>query len=297
MWQRFTTIVCKKPEWQGLKKHLHQKDQTRKIAAIQEHNVYPGQNAAKHRGNSLLEAQMRLLRRLSVLFFLFVTINLVAQLPPAQDPATPQKLPTFSFTKDMTIYVSDFELDAENVQVDKGSLINQVRPGILERPSKKEQQDPQAQAKKLVDTMSKSIVSDLQKAGYKAQRFPADAPKPVAGAWVHGVFTQVDEGSRIHRAIIGFGSGQATMELFVTLTNLASPQKPLYEASENGASKNKPGAVITLNPYVAAAKFVMEKNAPEKTVKSTASAISKQVMQHMQPNPISPGVPPASNQE
>ncbi|MBB5317941.1 DUF4410 domain-containing protein [Tunturibacter empetritectus] len=240
---------------------------------------------------------MKLMRWLSTLVLLFVSFNVVAQVPPAQNSVTPQKLPTFSFTKDMTIYVSDFELDAENVQVDKGSAINQVRPGILERPSKKEQRDPEAQAKKLVDTMSKSIVSDLQKAGYKAQRLAADDPKPSTGAWVHGVFTQVDEGSRIHRAIIGFGSGKATMELFVTLTDLASPQKPLYEASEDRASKNRPGAVITLNPYVAAAKFVMEKNAPEKTVKSTAAAISREVTLHLQPNPISSGLPTAANQQ
>ena len=272
-------------------------DQLVKLARSQTH-AHPGPHMPpKHLGNSLPEAQMRLMRRFSALFLLFVAFKLVAQVPSGQDATTPQKLPTFSFTKDMTIYVSDFELEAENVQVDQGSAISQVRPGILERPSKKAQRDPEAQAKKLVDTMSTSIVSDLQKAGYKAQRLAADDPKPATGAWVHGVFTQVDEGSRIHRAIIGFGSGKATMELFVTLTDLASPQKPLYEASEDGASRNKPGAVITLNPYVAAAKFVMEKNAPEKTVKSTASAISKEVIQHLQPNPTSPGLPTAATQQ
>ncbi|NYF91132.1 DUF4410 domain-containing protein [Tunturiibacter empetritectus] len=233
---------------------------------------------------------MKLMRRLSALSLLLVSLNVVAQAPLAQSSAAPQTLPTFTFTKDMTVYVSDFELDAQNVQVDKGSVIDQVRPGILERPSKKEQRDPEAQAKKLVDTMSKSIVSDLQKAGYKAQRLTDDDPKPTAGAWVHGVFTQVDEGSRIHRAVIGFGSGKTTMELVVTLSDLASPKKPLYESSEEGASKKKPGAVITLNPYVAAAKFVMEKNAPEKTVKSTASAITKEIVQHLQPSPSLPAM-------
>ena len=118
------------------------------------------------------------------------------------------------------------------------------------------------------------------KAGYLAQRLKAQY-KPSVGAWVHGVFTQADEGNRLHRAVIGFGSGQATMELFVTLTDLASPQKPLYEASEKGASKDKPCAAISMNPYVAAAKFVMEKNAPEKTVKSTAATISKDVVLHL----------------
>ena len=179
-----------------------------------------------------LRPPVKLMRPLLALLLFFAAFNLVAQVPPAQDSAAPQKLPTFSFTKDMTVYVSDFELDAENIEVDKGSAISQVRPGILERRSKKERRDPEAQAKKLVDTMSTSIVSDLQKAGYKTQRLAVDDPKPATGAWVHGVFTQVDEGSRMHRAIIGFGSGKATMELVVTFSDLASPQKPLYEASE-----------------------------------------------------------------
>ena len=219
--------------------------------------------------------------RLSPSHFFLLCLCVIFQVAPAQEPASPQKPPVHSFTKDMTIYVSDFELDAQNVQVDQGSSAAQRRPGILERPQKKEQQDPAAQAKTLVDTLSQSIVSDLQKAGYKAQRLTAADAKPSVGAWVHGVFTQADEGNRLHRAVIGFGSGQATMELFVTLTDLANPQKPLYEASEKGTSKDKPGAAITMNPYVAAAKFVMEKNAPEKTVQTTAAAISKDIVQHL----------------
>lgn len=186
-----------------------------------------------------------------------------------------------SFTKDTVIYVSDFELDAQNVTVDKGGVVGQNRPGVLERPRKKEQRDPEAQAKKLVNTMAENLVADLQKAGYKAQRLPASDAQPASGAWVHGVFTEVDEGSRIHRAVIGFGSGQATMNLCVTLTDLAHPDKPLYDVSQQDASKDKMGAVITMNPYVAAAKFVMEKNAPEKMVKKTAEEISAEVSSQM----------------
>ena len=202
----------------------------------------------------------------------------------AQEPAGSQKPPIF--TKDMTVYVSDFDLDVDKVQVDKGSVVNQIRPGILERPSKKEQTDPATQAKKLVDTMSNSIVSDLQKAGYKAQRLTAGDPKPSAGAWVHGVFTQADEGNRLHRAVIGFGSGSVKMQLFVTLTALSAPQKPLYETSAEGGSRDKVGAAITMNPYVAAAKFVVEKNAPEKAVKSAASDITKEIIAHLQQHEI-----------
>jgi Domain of unknown function (DUF4410) len=96
--------------------------------------------------------------------------------------------------------------------------------------------------------MSENLVADLQKAGYKAQRLAPGEAQPSSGAWVHGVFTEVDEGSRLHRAMIGFGSGQATMNLYVTLTDLAHPGKPLYNVSQDDASKDKMGAVITMNP-------------------------------------------------
>jgi len=218
---------------------------------------------------------------LSAICLCVASTSLFSQTAPSA-PATP---PAHFFTKDMTVYVSDFDLDAENLQTDQGGVIAQRRPGIFERPQKKEQQDPQAQAKKLVDTLSTSIVSDLQKAGYKAERLAATDPKPATGAWVHGVFTQVDEGNRRQRAIIGFGAGNVNMDLYVTLSDLANPQQPLYQSAESGTSASKPGAVITMNPYVAAAKFVMEKNAPEKTVKKTAADISKQIEQHLSETP------------
>ncbi|MBV9885469.1 MAG: DUF4410 domain-containing protein [Acidobacteria bacterium] len=189
---------------------------------------------------------------------------------------------THNFSRDTKIWVSNFELDAGDVKTDKGGIVGEVRPGILERPSKRCERDPECQSKKIVDLMAKSIVEDLQKAGYKAQRLmPGDA-QPAMGAWVQGVFTEVDEGNRRRRAIVGFGSGEAKMDLYVTLTDLAAPQKPMYEVANNENSGKKIGAVITMNPYVAAAKFVMEKQAPEKTVKKTASEIAKEVEHHMQ---------------
>jgi hypothetical protein len=212
---------------------------------------------------------------------LLLSFCVIAQAMPATSPPEPQK-PSTLLTKSTPIYISDFELDAQDVQVDKGSIVGQLRPGILERPRKRQQTNPAVQAKKLVDTMSQTIVADLQKDGYNAQRLPSDDAKPATGAWVHGVFTQVDEGSRLHRAVIGFGSGETKMDLFVTLTNLASPERPLYESTQAGTSKKTPGAAITLNPYVTAAKFVVEQNAPEKTVKRIASQISKEVASHLQ---------------
>jgi Domain of unknown function (DUF4410) len=189
--------------------------------------------------------------------------------------------PQHVFTKDMTNYVHDFELDAQDVKVDNGGVLSQVRPGIFERTSKRQQQDPEAQAKKIVDTMSKNLIADLRNAGYKAERLGPDDPVPSTGALVTGVFTEVDEGNHMHRALIGFGSGSTNMELYVTLSDLPNPQKPLYSVAQQDNSGKKPGGAITLNPYVAAANFAMEKNAPEKTVKKTASQISDEVVKHL----------------
>jgi uncharacterized protein DUF4410 len=195
-----------------------------------------------------------------------------------QEPA----VATHNFSRDTKVWVSDFDLDAGDVKTDKGGIVGQARPGILERPSKRCKRDPECQAKKIVDLMANSIVSDLQKAGYKTERLLPGMEKPAMGAWLHGVFTEVDEGNRMHRAMFGFGSGEAKMGLYVTLTDLAAPQKPLYESADQGDSGKKIGAAITMNPYVAAAKFVMEKNAPEKTVKKTAGEIAKEIETHLQ---------------
>jgi uncharacterized protein DUF4410 len=225
------------------------------------------------------------MRILAVGFLFFCGFAaIVAHSAPAPASHAPQEaaVATHNFSKDTKVWVSDFELDAGDVKTDKGGVVGQVRPGILERPSKRCERDPECQAKKIVDLMANSIVSDLQKAGYKAERLLPGVEKPATGAWLHGVFTEVDEGNRMHRAMFGFGSGEAKMQLYVTLTDLAAPQKPLYETADSGNSGKKVGAAITMNPYIAAAKFVMEKNATEKTVKKTAAEIAKEAETHLQ---------------
>jgi hypothetical protein len=194
-----------------------------------------------------------------------------------QQTATPPAQQPFVFSPATTvIYVSDFELDAENFQADEGRTKVVQRPGIIRK-----NQDPATQAKKMVDGMATDLVNDLKKAGYKAQRLSASDVKPATGVWVHGVFTELDEGNRMRRAVIGFGAGEAKMDLYVTMHDLSHPEQPLYNVAESGDSGKKVGAAITMNPYVAAAKFVMEKNAPEKTVKKTAGEISQDIISHL----------------
>jgi Domain of unknown function (DUF4410) len=183
--------------------------------------------------------------------------------------------------------VSDFELDSDNFQADQSMPRAHQHPHIVNGPLR-QSKDPATQAQDLVNLMAKDIVQDLTKAGYKAHRLAATDVRPSEGVWVHGVFTELSEGNRLRRAVIGFGTGQAKMDLYVTMNDLSQPDQPLYTAGTSGESGKKPGAAITMNPYVAAAKFVMEKSAPEKTIRKTAGDISKDIIAHLKQHEVPP---------
>jgi Domain of unknown function (DUF4410) len=208
-----------------------------------------------------------------------------------QGNTEPSKPAPFVFSPATTIiYVSDFELDSASFQGDQSMQRANQRAHVLNGPLR-QSKDPATQAQNLVNLMAADIVQDLMKAGYKAERLAATDVHPSEGVWVHGVFTELNEGNRMQRAVIGFGTGEAKMDLYVTLNDLSRPDQPLYTTAASGESGKKPGAAITMNPYVAAAKFVMEKNAPEKTIKKTAGDISKDIIAHLKQHEA----PPPSN--
>ena len=191
--------------------------------------------------------------------------------------------------KSKTIYIVDFELDAQNVQPDEGPG---GRSGVLHsngpvrRATGHGTGDP---AQHIVNLMSDSLVSDFQKAGYIAQRVAPGSESVGAGYLVKGVFTEVDQGNRVRRAVIGFGAGQVNMQLYVNVSDAAHPQENLYTLDKDDSSGKKPGAVITMNPIAAGAKFVMEKNASDKVVKKTAKQISEEVIQKINAGAVAAG--------
>jgi len=228
-------------------------------------------------------------RLLTLLLPAFLALP-VTSVPGQEGSTETSKEKPFVFSPANTvIYVSDFELDAENFQSDQ-SMPRAQRPHILNGPLR-QSKDPATQAQNLVSLMATDIVKNLTKAGYKAQHLAATDERPSEGVWVHGVFTELNEGNRLQRAVIGFGTGQTKMDLYVTMNDLSRPHQPLYTSTVAGESGKKPGAAITMNPYVAAAKFVMEKNAPEKTIKKTASEISQDIVAHLKQHEA----PPSSN--
>ncbi|HEV2263037.1 MAG TPA: DUF4410 domain-containing protein [Stellaceae bacterium] len=177
------------------------------------------------------------------------------------------------------VYVTDFDLDASAVQQSgPGSLINRVRPGIIGSGPLGIARTPEQQARDLVDLMANSIVDDLHKAGIAAERLAPGAPLPATGWLVRGVFLQVDAGNRLRRAALGFGAGATDLQVASTIDQLgAGAPQPLYTVDTNAQSGRLPGAVVTLNPYVAAARFVMAGKDLDRNAKDTAGKIADQV--------------------
>jgi hypothetical protein len=187
------------------------------------------------------------------------------------------------------VYVADFELDSENFQGDQG--VRGALPGRLQSigqgglgqnlPQPLATRDPAAEAQRIVNAMAEALVQGLTAKGMPARRLvAAGGALPRTGWLVSGVFTEVDEGNRLKRAVMGFGQGATQMEVQVGLSDLASPN-PRAPFAVFGTVKEHgemPGAAVTMNPYVAAARFVMEKHATQRDVNSTADQIAAEMV-------------------
>jgi hypothetical protein len=179
------------------------------------------------------------------------------------------------------VYVADFDLDAGEIQSSGIMSALPVRPlsgGILPRPFGILPQDKETTARNLVELMANSLVKDLKAGGFEAKRISAADALPREGWLLRGIFTQVDEGNRLRRAIIGFGAGKTNLDVETTLDDLSQgmPQ-PFYQVDTSAQSGKMPGAIITMNPAVAAARFVLASGDLNRNTKDTASQIAKSV--------------------
>jgi hypothetical protein len=192
--------------------------------------------------------------------------------------------------KPVTIYVSDFDLDASHIKSEPGLLpappklsgpLGQIVPPPPGAPK-----DPQALARDLVDSMSASLVNDLTKAGRNARRLAPGAPLPASGWLVRGVFTDVNQGNQLRRAVIGFGMGRTDLQVVVDINDLAQgAPKRFYELNTTADSGKAPGAgpTIVLGPAGVAARFVIAGKDLDRNVKQTASKIAAEVVQRARP--------------
>ena len=189
------------------------------------------------------------------------------------------------------VYVADFALDSSDFQGDqgvRGMLPERAQQGLLGQAGERlphhfATTDPAARAREIVDAMATSLVNSLRDKGFPSQRYQgSDSALPNDGWLLQGVFTEVGEGNRFKRAIIGFGQGASTMEVQVGISDLAGahPREPFMVFGTVKDPSKMPGAAVTMNPYVAAAKFMMEKDATGKDVQKTADQIVSEMLKY-----------------
>jgi hypothetical protein len=175
--------------------------------------------------------------------------------------------PTARSTPKGPVYVRDFFFDAQNLKPDQGLLGTKEGPAARLLQHLKRSEDPAAKAQQLVTLLSNTIVAGLNNAGIFSSRLEPDAFTPTAGLLVGGEFLEVDEGNRMRRAMVGFGAGSEEIKVQVEVYDLGKdPNSPflVYGAGEEG--RKGPGAVVFKNPYAAAARYVLSRNATEKDV-------------------------------
>jgi len=163
-------------------------------------------------------------------------------------------------TAPRVIYVKDFNLEPGSFQAESGILpispvsVGAFIPRLLGVPV-----DSAVRQRELVKLMSSALVDDLASAGLNARFLPSGELFPSEGWLVRGAFFEVNEGNRLRRALIGFGSGATRLRIIVWVSDLAHGSSgPFCALDTSTHSSRKPGAALSFDPYVGAARFVVD---------------------------------------
>jgi len=172
------------------------------------------------------------------------SLALAAAMPSAAQtpaPAAPQK-------PKKPVYVQDFVGTYEPAQSSQGrggplSRIRGARAG--------------QKASQSASQLSADIVSEFAAAGFTARRLEPGTTLPAEGWLVRGTFYATDAGGNVLPTELLGGEQKPNTQLTVSVSNLAKdPNAPFIVFGKAEALKGQ-GAPVGWNPYVVAAKFVI----------------------------------------
>ena len=192
------------------------------------------------------------------------------------------------------IYVADFAIDPSLVQTSsdlpsqiigrEGGLIARLR----ERGGGARQSDsanPEIEASEARDQLAESIVSALTRAGVPAERMAAGASVP-ADCWLlRGEFDKLSEGNRVQQSVIGFGAGDPHVQVSGSVVaTQAGTETAILTFGEESQQHHMPGGIVTRNPYVIAAKFVLSRGATGRDVQQLGASLATEIESYMRTN-------------
>jgi hypothetical protein len=135
------------------------------------------------------------------------------------------------------LLVYDFAVDPEDVLIDQfGAAFSDEEPSRAVRT---------ARGREIARSLSLQIVEKLNAAGIPARRASVTTEPAIDAIVVKGQFISVDEGNRMKRTVIGFGSGSSELRVQVQSDQVAAwGMRPLVEAEASTAGSKKPGLAV-----------------------------------------------------
>jgi len=154
------------------------------------------------------------------------------------------------------ILVYDFAVTTAEVKENAGFLqgtMNDIRDVT---PSENEQEI----AREVQNVAAEEFVERLRRLGLPAERVARNTPMPPQSFAITGQFLDVNEGNKTARLVIGFGKGQARVDIQIqTYESGLGPVKTaqsrptlLLEFLTNADSGSMPGAIVTAGAGAAA---------------------------------------------
>ena len=182
------------------------------------------------------------------------------------------------------IYVKRFSISQTSKPEAQGGrprVLGRLRGGeeetIIGQHREEQKEDTLA---KVPGALQQALIEDLNQSIAPATNGESVDVSP--DCWViTGEFLEVDTGNRALQAGVGFGAGQSELEVRANVYAGGDLEHPFLTFDSRGASGHMPGGVVTKNPYVAAAKFVMSKREPEREAKKVANSIAHEIGKFM----------------
>jgi hypothetical protein len=216
--------------------------------------------------------------RMAACLVLFASCSVAFPLPKAAKPSASPGRPQTDLP---LVYLTDFELNAVP------PIPARLRPPTS--PVTQADEEPSAQAARLVKLLTLALTTSLKKAGYSVPPFPSTGARPDKGLLIRGVFTEADEYNRVRRVVLGSGSKSAKFVVYVGVNNLASPEQPLYQLVSPNTSgppvDTRLGPLITITSYGPVTSFELDRRPSDDSVKNMAADIVAKLSALVAANP------------
>ncbi len=202
--------------------------------------------------------------RIAALAFIASAALAAAQTTTTNAPAAPMK-------PKKPVYVQDFPGTYQPASQGHSGPLSRLRGA---RASEK--------ASSSATTLSKDIVKEFAAQGFTATRLEPGAPLPADGWLVRGAFYATDSGGHIIPTELMGGEQKPNTEVSVSVANLSKdPNAPFIVFGKAEALKGQ-GAPVGWNPYVVAAKFVINTVESATDLDKLAKDIVQTIMQNKQ---------------